>query len=347
MRILIVGTQNVPWMAAGWGRALREMGQDVTLWDWTPFFSPGPLRRVEQRYLLGPGVVRANRALVAFTQQQRPDIVLLYGAWPIWPSTVRSLAQIAWVAGYHNDDPFGGFGKKAYFRYWKQALPEFHSHHVFRQVNVEDYLAAGVLRVKVLLPFYIPWLHVRPELTAHEWGQLGSDVVFVGHGENDRRIEHVVALLEAGIKVRLLGDPVGWKKYLPRPVFDRLQPIQPVLGVDYCRAIAAGKVVLSFFSTGNRDTATFRVFEIPALGGFMMCQRSPLMKELFREDSEAVYFSSPQELVDKCQFYLAHDDLRREIANKGHDRCVTSQHDIHSRMKQWSDDQQAWMLTSA
>ena len=56
---------------------------------WTPGYSPGPLRRVEQRYLLGPGLVRANRALLAFAQQSRPDVVLLRRV-AVWPSTVRA-----------------------------------------------------------------------------------------------------------------------------------------------------------------------------------------------------------------------------------------------------------------
>ena len=166
---------------------------------------------------------------------------------------------------------------------------------------MEDYQAAGVLRVKVLLPFFIPWLHTRPELTEDERSQFGSDVVFVGHGENDQRIEDVMALLEAGVNLRIFGDPIDWKRFLPSPIFTAVL-IQPVLGAEYCKVISASKIVLSFFSTGNRDTATFRVFEIPALGGFMLCQRSPLVEELFRRDREVVYFSSPQELVDKCRF---------------------------------------------
>jgi len=343
MRILIAGMQCFPWMAPGWARALQDLGQEIILWDWTPFFSSGLLGRVEQRILLGPGIVRLNHALVTFAQQQHPDLILLYGANPILPSTVRSLARFAWVAGYHNDDPFGHFGKRAYFRYWKQALPEFHSHHVFRQVNVQDYQKAGVKHVKVLLPFFLPWLHVRPNLTLQEHRQWQSEIVFVGHAEDDRRIEHIKALLDAGFAVRVYGYPATWKKHLPRPLLERLPTIRPAVGADYCKAIVSSKIALCFLSSGNRDQLTFRVFELTAVGAFMLCQRSDLAQEMFQEDQEAVYFSSPQELVDKCRVYLTDDRRREEIAASGRNRCLTSNYDIHSRMQQWLSETTSWM----
>jgi spore maturation protein CgeB len=343
MRILIVGTQKVPWMASGWSRALRDLGQDVISWDWTPLFSPGPLGRIEQRYLLGPGIARANRALLRQVSQCQPDVVLLYATTPIWPKTVQFLAHHTWVSGYHNDNPFGLFGKKAYFRFWKGSLPYFHSHHVFRPVNVEDYQRAGVKRVKLLLPFYIPWLHVRPELLPEERQELGADVVFVGHSENDGRIQYVQALLEAGINLRVRGDAGEWKRYLPISAWKQLQPVRPAEGVEYRKVIAASKIALSFFSTGNRDSVTFRVFELPAMGSFMLCQRSELAMEIFCPEHEAVFFSSTEELIDKCQFYLQNDQLREQIAMRGQERCLAGGYDLHSRMRQWVADIRTWM----
>lgn len=346
MRVAIAGIQHLPWAAPGWTRGLRSLGTDVVEWDWTPLYSRGLIGRIERRFLVGPGIRRANHDLVRFVRQHQPDVLLLYGAWPIRPETVSRLAALTWVAGYHNDNPFGEFGKKAYFRYWKQSIPHFHSHHVFRSQNITDYEGLGVKRVKVLLPFYLPWLDVRPEMTDAELMQRAADVVFVGHAEPDHRIAHIVALLSAGVDLRIFGSQDYWKRHLPKSFVCRLPPIHLIEGAEYRKTIAAAKIALSFFSTGNRDEITFRVFEITAVGTFLLCQRSALMERVFREDKEIVFFSSPEELVDKCRFYLQHDELRSCIARAGHKRCLASGYDVITRMRQWQTDTMNWMNES-
>ena len=44
----------------------------------------------------------------------------------------------------------------------------------------------------------------------------------------------------------------------------------------------------------------------------------------FRENKEAVYFSSNEELLEKCNYYLLHEEERKAIAAAGRKRCVNS-----------------------
>ena len=44
---------------------------------------------------------------------------------------------------------------------------------------------------------------------------------------------------------------------------------------------------------------------------------------LFEEDKEAVYFSSNEELLEKCLYYLKNEDIRKKIAEAGRERCVS------------------------
>lgn len=333
----------IPWTAPGWARALRELGAEVFEWDWTPLHSRGLPGRLEQRFMIGPGIARANRALLRVARQHKPDVVLLYAAWPITAETVKTLAKDFWVAGYHNDNPFGGFGGKAYFRLWKGAMPHYHSHHVFRPVNVADYRRAGVERVKVLLPFYLPWLDEPVELTPEERVQYRSEIIFVGHAEADNRIECVEAVVSAGLPFKISGEEKYWRRYLSEGVRRRLPPIRPVLGSAYRKTIAGARISLAFFSKSNRDECTFRSFEIPAVGGFLLAERTPTMQQLYREGQEVELFSSPQELVDKCRYYLAHDTERERVAAVGHARCLSSGYDIVSRMRQWLAETRIWM----
>lgn len=87
----------------------------------------------------------------------------------------------------------------------------------------------------------------------------------------------------------------------------------------------------------NFDQQTSRTMEIPGCGGFMMAERTNEHKALFEEDKEAVYFSSNEELLEKCRYYLAHDDERVAIADAGRKRCEVSAYSNEKGIKNMLD----------
>ncbi len=347
MRVFVVGAQQYPMYAPAWARGLRELGVEVSAWDWTKSLSAGLVGRLERRFLVGPGIARVKRELMRRAAESRAEVVLLYALTAIDAPTVKDLARQHWVAGYHNDDPFGAHGDKPGLRAWKRALPNFHSHHVFRRKNMAEYRDCGVQRVKELRHFYLPWLHRPTPLAETDEERCGGEIVFVGHAEADVRMGYLAALLAAGLPVRVHGGSELWRRHLPASLRRALAPIRPVYGRDYVKTIAGARICLAFFSRANRDDYTTRVFEIPAMGGFLMCERTPLMQELYREDVEAVMFSSEDELVRKCRWYLQHDRERQQVAAAGRRRCLAGGHDAVSRMRQWLHDTRSWMAAAS
>jgi spore maturation protein CgeB len=75
-----------------------------------------------------------------------------------------------------------------------------------------------------------------------------------------------------------------------------------------------------------------RTFEVPACGSFMLAERSEEQRAMFVEDREAVFFSNTEELCDKVRYYLAHDDLRRRIAQAGFDRVTSGRNTYRDRL---------------
>lgn len=163
------------------------------------------------------------------------------------------------------------------------------------------------------------------------------DAVFIGHVERDLRIPYVRGLLRAGIPLRLFGSPT-WNQVLPPALRKTLPPTRPLWGDDYSRVLSSAKICLAFHSGANRDRCSYRVFEIPACGGFLLAQRSDTMQDLYKEGVEAEYFESPRELEEKTEFYLRNDRARQQIAQAGHQRCLRSGYDVISRMRQWLSD---------
>ena len=156
-------------------------------------------------------------------------------------------------------------------------------------------------------------------LTGDEYKRLGGDVGFIGMWEKER-CDSILYLAKNGIKVKVFGGG-KWNDYTNIP---NLTICPAVYSSDYSKALQAFKISLCFFRKMNFYQQTSRTMEIPGCGGFMMAERTNEHKILFEEDKEAVFFSSNDELLDKCRYYLSHDDERVAIAKAGHKRCETS-----------------------
>ncbi len=65
---------------------------------------------------------------------------------------------------------------------------------------------------------------------------------------------------------------------------------------------------------------SLRVFDICGCGGFLMTNWQEELPELYEPGVEAEYFTSIEELLDKADYYLEHDDERCAIAERGYER---------------------------
>jgi len=334
MRVLLAGIGTIAPFAPAWVQALRALQIHVCFVETQELYSPWPLDRIEHSHLIGPAISRIRRAVLRAASQFRPDVILLHNGNPFSSETVQELRSYAWVSGYHHDDPFGNLGSRAYFRFFKASIHHYDSHHVVRPENLAEYAAAGVERVALLNRYYVPWIHY-PRTPAR---QIPA-VVFAGHVEEDSRIAHIASLLTANLPLSLFGSP-EWPRSLPTPLGKALAKVRPLVGDEYATVLSSARICLAFHSTANRDRDSYRVFEIPACGGFLLAYRTDLVQDLYKEGNEAEFFSTPDELLDKTQYYLRNESARLEIAKRGYDRCLRSNYDIFSRMKQWTKDMQ-------
>lgn len=63
-----------------------------------------------------------------------------------------------------------------------------------------------------------------------------------------------------------------------------------------------------------------RVFDVMSVGGFMLSNWQEEIPELFEEGSEIVTYKTPEELVDKADYYLRHDTERIRIGIGGYQK---------------------------
>ena len=92
---------------------------------------------------------------------------------------------------------------------------------------------------------------------------------------------------------------------------------------------------LCFLSKLNRDTYTRRCFEIPACGKLLLSERTEDLMKMFTEDEEAVFFSTPEELVEKALWLSQHPEDVERIARAGMQRVHLDGHSVKDRMKEF------------
>jgi spore maturation protein CgeB len=91
---------------------------------------------------------------------------------------------------------------------------------------------------------------------------------------------------------------------------------------DYRNAIWRSRINLSFLTHSNQDEFVHKSFEIAGCGGFLLAERSPGHLQRFREDEEAVFFSTFDELAEKIRRYLPDEAARQRIATAGNLRAA-------------------------
>ena len=72
-----------------------------------------------------------------------------------------------------------------------------------------------------------------------------------------------------------------------------------------------------------------RCFDILGCGGFLMTNYQEEIEDMFVIGEDLECYSSLDELVDKCGYYLSHEEERAAIAKKGYEKVKASHTHIH------------------
>lgn len=202
-----------------------------------------------------------------------------------------------------------------------ECVPLYDYHITTKSFIIDDLKKMGAKEVIFVQKAYSERFHYPRELEEGDTDRLGGDVGFIGAWEKER-CESVCYLADNGIKVRIWGGGKwnDYKNYSPNLIIEG----RGLWDEDYSKSFKAFKISLCFLRKINNDQQTARTMEIPASGGFMLAERTDEHLALFEDGKEAAYFSSNEELLKKCRYYLEHDYERNVIATNGRKRCIDS-----------------------
>ncbi len=330
MRILYVGTGDEGTCRAR-RRALQHFGHDVTVLNPKDYLKD--LNRLTMnlyyRFLTGPRTVRFNEDLLRLTKEKAFDWIWVDKGTFVFPRTVKRLRGKGLFVIHHCTDDFMNPNQRMHFRYYKKALRDYHVHLTSNACNIAELKSMGVeFPVQTYLGFDHEWLHCdgqRPRSVA----RLSSDVAFVGHWRKHLD-DFLMPLMEAGVNLRIWGP--YWNRSPCRAHYRGHAAFVRATDEEYPNILASTRIGLCFLSRANRNSSTGRSFEIPAVGTFMLGERTAEHLSFYEEGIEAEFFDSPAELLQKVRHYLLHDAARERIAQAGHGRAMTAGYSYRERI---------------
>jgi spore maturation protein CgeB len=346
MKILIVGKWIWPQYEASFAKSLISYGHEVEALSTENVFSKSLFGRFQNYFpfFLGPKILTLNWKIWLEIINNKYDLVLFWRPTHILPLLILGIVKKGiQTVSYNNDDPFGPrihkkvqipFNHHFLWFWYLRSLKYFNYNFFYRKVNCVEARLFGAKHTDVLLPYFLPWKNQPIKLSQSDFIRFDCDIVFVGHFESDNRLESVRRLVQNGFKVKIWGDS-SWSNKVGVDILQKINHIEPAVGIDYEKALCGAKICLVFLSKLNRDTYTRRCFEIPACGCLMLAERTDDLMDLFIEDKEACFFSSDDELIIKARWLLANPDTRRSIAYAGFQRVWSDGHDVDSRVNQF------------
>lgn len=336
IRILFVGnTWNDIYVKAFYNASCELQNIEAELFsinEHCHFKKNNIFHRFENKYAWGPDVYAANKELTQLAVSRKYDIIFFYTCRLIYPETVKKISEQtdSFIMIYNNDNPFSSFFPKYFWRHFIGSLKYADMAYAYREANVPEY-KKHTSNSSVLRSYYIDSRNYY--IDNAEGANDIPEVVFMGHSEDDYRIEYVKALVESGVEIGLPRK--GWEKYYCDS--DKVVLLDNT-GERYNEILNKAKIAIVFLSTINHDTYTRRCFEIPVVKTMMIAPYTDDLATLFEEDKEIVFFRNEEEFVEKIKYYLVNGDERERIAQGGYNRVIKDGHEAKDRIRQIVED---------
>jgi spore maturation protein CgeB len=297
--------------------ALERLGHQVIPFNTFDYLPRNPLvRKAAHRLSVGPSIDRFNRDLLRIAEADKPDLFWADKLLTMRSRTIDRLRALGIASvSYMIDNPFGPRRDPGWRLYMKN-IPHYDLHVVQRDKNVADYTSRGARNVIKIQTAYEPTLHFPPPASWSD-ADRNREVSFIGTPYDDRAQTLGRLWRECGFSVAVSGSEKLWSRAMQPDVFKATFRTGELYRADYREAIWRSRINLSFLTHSNQDEFVHKSFEIAGCGGFLLAERSAGHLQRFKEDEEAVFFSTFDELAAKIRRYLPDEPARQRIANAG------------------------------
>lgn len=314
MRVLISGNLFPDSFARNIVVALERMGHTVlaveesgihmyqnNLWSTFWFVLARALPQTERR---------CHRAVVRAAESFKPELILVtHGALP--PDVVREMKTTsdAKLAVWYPDH-LVNLGRQYLL------ASDFDAWFFKDPYMVETFRTKLGINAHYLPEACNPLWHHRVDLSQAEKQKYGCDLTTASSSMYYYRARMLEMFEDYDLRI--------WGKNYPRWLISPLRSLYPdvyVAEIEKAKAFNAAKVVLNTMHYGEITGVNCRLFEAAGCGAFQIADWKPGLPEFFDPEREIVTFRTRKELKEKVDYYLAHTEERREIADRAYARA--------------------------
>lgn len=330
IRILIISNKVEYGLAMSFRRAFKKLGKIVDIFDDEDFYKkqfPFLKNRYTHRLFWKLFSLPLQKEFIKVARKERPDLILVLKGWFFAPATLlkikKELPQTK-IFCFNPDNPFNVWHYGNSNSWIRKSIPLYDVYFIWGKFLIDKIKQAGAKKVEYLPFSYDSELHYPVAVNPEEKKIYGSDIAFIGSWDEEREwwLNH---LLDYDLKI--WGN--SWEK-ANKKLQNKWQK-RTVIGEEFSKVCNASKIILNIVRKQNMPAHNMRTFEVPACAGFLLSTRTQEQEEFFEKAKEADYFSTPEELKEKIDFYLRNERLREEITRIGYQRLIKSCYSCRDR----------------
>ncbi|HVO67120.1 MAG TPA: glycosyltransferase [Syntrophales bacterium] len=286
--------------------------------------------------LLRSNLKKENQKYISIAKAFKPSFLFVVKGDTIFPETIRYLKKELGIAciSYQWDDPFysfpGATGGHDYRTYnFKNGMNHYDHIFVYDKHYVEEIRGMGMDHVSYLPLAADDELFKKADVTSEEQARYGYDVCFVGMPFKNR-----IDILNSlnGFNVGVFGD--FWERHVDEINGNYYKG--KASGETVRKIYCASKIVLNINHPQSKYGVNTRTFEIPSCEAFGIFDYINGIEDLFKIGEEIVCYRDIEELKALIHHYLANQQERSSIAEKGF-RRVMQEHTWVHRVKRVID----------
>ena len=326
LRIFFLGPEGLETDSAGLFRGFRRLGHLVRLVSeekYIPEVNRSFALKIMRKIVRPLFAKEYNLRILREAEIFKPNLCVVFKGNMVMPDTLVSLKNNGCiVVNFYPDVSFFTHGP-----YIPKCIPLYHfvfSTKSFHLRMVPELF--GQKNIAFLPHGFDPEVHKPWNPTEKDMKIFGADVAFIGSWspKKERLLSKVAKFAsKKGLVLKIWGN--RWHN-ASDPTLKPYIMGMPLEGDLYALGINCVKIVLGLLleAVGEfpGDKITSRTFNIPGSGGFMLHERTNEVLSFFEEWKEIACFGDEDELIDKINYYLLHDEEREKIQQAGHARAL-------------------------
>lgn len=315
--------------------AFKEINQNCKVYDMSPFksafeYASDMVHDDFRKKIVEANFVEVTASNVVEAIKEKPiDILIVLAQGVITQNTLKQIKELGVITVLWFVEDY------VRFTYWKHVAQYYDFVFTIQKGDcIDEIKKAGAGYVSYLPVACDPSIHKKISLTKEEQERWGSPISFVGAGYHNRQ-QFFASMCELPFKI--WGTEWPTCKPFDQMVQEEGRRLTPA---EYIKIFNASKININLHSSTEKDGVdpdgdfvNPRTVELASSEAFQLVDKRSLLSEMFEDGKEVVTFTSRDDLLQKIDYYLHHEDERQKIIQNAKARALKD-HTYANRVKE-------------